>query len=314
MSTTPSTTEDSYTVVGTVANSGDPERGIGALVLSRAARQTRAEELAALESAGFSEVLVVLDSLPHYDVEQLAGRLRRTRFLLFGAPMNVGAHINTAMREAAASLVFVMTSDCDVPPLSDRIVQRIRELDAICVVPSLRNERGDPVPSLIAPARHGGRFVTLPMAPHSSVSVSLYPYSHIGVFHRERFLKSTGYDTSMRNPYWQSIDFGFRSYLWGESIPCLPSLRIRVARPIPPDDTTLDADYARFHLKNLSVRFSRDSARLSSGQLLRFVSRSGLGLVRGIREFNRIRSWVCANRYRFVQDARRVTELWEVDG
>ena len=267
-----------------------------------------------LENSGFDEVLVVLDSQPHYDVEQLAGRFRSTRFLLFGAPATVGGRINVAMREAGSPLVFVLTSDCDVPAISERIVERIRELDAVCVVPALRTERGDTIPSIVAPARHGGRFVTVPVTPSGSDPATLYPYAHIGVFQRDRFLNTTGYDTAIRNPYWQSIDFGFRAYLWGESIPCLSSLRVRMSRAMPPDDTTLDADYARFHLKNLSVRYTRDAARLSRGHFARFVSRSGLGLVRGTREFRRIRAWVAANRYRFVQDARRVTELWEVNG
>jgi hypothetical protein len=311
MSTTPSTTDNPYTVVGSGAGRS-AGRGISAVVLNRASRQTRAEALARFELTGVDEALAVLDSRPHYDVEQLAGKLSRTRFILLGKSTSVGQQVNIAMREARSPYVLVVWSDCEPPAVTEKILEQVRQLNALCVVPALRTEKGAPAPSLVAPASYGARLRTVLTPAGGTIGTSLYPYANIGIFDRDRFLSIGGYDDQMQSGYWQSMDFGFRSYLWGESIRSLPGFRVRMARALPPDDTTADADYARFHLKNLSIRFSRDSGRLSQTQLLRFLKRSGLGITGGLREFAAIRRWVNANRYRFVQDARRVTELWEV--
>ena len=63
----------------------------------------------------------------------------------------------------------------------------------------------------------------------------------------------------------------------------------------------------------VTIRFVRDQGRLPLRQLLPFVLRSGLGVSEALRQFRDVRRWVARNRYRFTQDARRVTELWEVD-
>ncbi|TFH04226.1 MAG: hypothetical protein E4H09_03920 [Spirochaetales bacterium] len=315
MNTTPSTTDVPYTVVGAtgVLRPAAHRRGLAAVVLNRGGRPTRAEDLARLEEIGFDEIVSVLDPQPHYDVEQLASRLVRTRFLILGHTSTEGIQVNMAMREVSAPHVLVTWSDVDLSGFTDRILERILQQNTLCVVPLVRTERGATVPSLTARAFYGSGFRTVPSSPQTEGAVSLYPYAGIGVFDRERFLGTGGYDPTIRNRYWQHLDFGFRAYLWGERITCLPVFRVTTARAVPPDDTTQDADYARFHLKNLSIRFSRDSARLPWRKCLPFVTHSGIGLAGGIKEFARICRWVKENRYRFVQDAKRVTELWEVD-
>ena len=79
----------------------------------------------------------------------------------------------------------------------------------------------------------------------------------------------------------------------------------------PVEDTTREQSYKLFYLKNLAIRFSRDSGALPRSRFLRYVLNSGGDVFTSAREFVNVRKWVEVNRYRFKQDARSVTELWE---
>jgi hypothetical protein len=314
MSTTPSPSELPYTVVG--ESSGqlrEARTGVTALVLNRGGRPIRLETIQPFAECGVDELVVVLGPHPHYEIEQLASRLPRTRFVLLSRDVTVGERINIGIREAKSPLVFTVWSDMEPPTFTARLAERCAALDAVCSVPLIRSERNETVPSQIAPAFYRSLFRTIPTQPGAEGSPSLYVYADTGVFDRGRFDGLGGYDPRIENPYWQRLDFGFRAYLWGDRILALPSLRVQASRPLPADDTTADASYARFHLKNLAIRFVRDQGRLPLRQLVPFLLRSGLGITEGVRQFVDVRRWVGRNRYRFAQDARRVTELWEVD-
>lgn len=272
----------------------------------------RIETLAPFAECGVDEAIVVLGPEPHYEIEQLAARLPTSRFVLLSREANVGEQINIGVHEARCAQVLCLWSDMRPPAVSLRTADRIRELDAACVVPLIKNERNETVPSVHAPAFYRSLFRTIPTLPGAEGELSLYPYANTAVFDVDRFGRLGGFDPVIRNPYWQQLDFGVRAYLWGEAIRVLPSLRVQATRALPAEDTTPDAGYARFHLKNLSVRFVRDSGRLPRRQLLPFVARSGLGIAMSVREFREARRWVDEHRYRYAQDARRLTELWEV--
>jgi hypothetical protein len=235
------------------------------------------------------------------------------RFITLSEPTTVGNQINIAAREVTTPLFLVLWSGMEPGAITPRVVTQIRELDTLCVVPAIRTLQGVLAPTVVAPAFFGSKLRTIPVQPNASGALSLYPYATVGVYQRSKFELIGGFDEELENPYWQLLDFGFRTYLWGEEISVLPSLRVNVFRDLPPEDATPDESYARFHLKNLAVRFVRDQGRLPRLLLPRFLSKSGMSLGQAMRTFRDVRGWVRENRYRFVQDARRVTELWEVD-
>jgi hypothetical protein len=311
MSTTPSTSDISYTVVG---ERKVKDRGsVTAIVLNRGGRQSRGEYLERLLELGISHVVTILDPSPHYDIEQLVSRSVFARFITLSEPTTVGNQINIAAREVTTPLFLVLWSGMEPGAITPRVVTQIRELDTLCVVPAIRTLQGVLAPTVVAPAFFGSKLRTIPVQPNASGALSLYPYATVGVYQRSKFELIGGFDEELENPYWQLLDFGFRTYLWGEEISVLPSLRVNVFRDLPPEDATPDESYARFHLKNLAVRFVRDQGRLPRLLLPRFLSKSGMSLGQAMSTFRDVRGWVRENRYRFVQDARRVTELWEVD-
>jgi hypothetical protein len=217
------------------------------------------------------------------------------------------------MREVDTPYAMTLWSDMEVAQITQRAVDQLASTDALCAVPLLRSERGETIPSVIAPAFFKSTLRTIPSQPASPGGLSLFAFADVGVYDCKRFEATGGFDPEIENPYWQRVEFGFRAFLWGERIAAAPAFRVALSRPLPPDDTTADASYARFHLKALAVRFSGDQGRLPLRVAVGFVIKGGLPIPTAIETFRSVRSWVDQNRYRFVQDARRVTELWEIE-
>ena len=77
------------------------------------------------------------------------------------------------------------------------------------------------------------------------------------------------------------------------------------------EDRSVTRDYITFFLKNLAVRFTGDSCEIPASRAftvwMRYAFRPSVR-----REIRHIRKWVYTNRFRFQEDARSITELWEV--
>lgn len=116
----------------------------------------------------------------------------------------------------------------------------------------------------------------------------------------------------MTRHHWQKLDFGFRSFMWGEKIICDTSFRFAYRNEIPAEDTTPESSYKLFFLKNLCVRFQGDMGVLPYSRFLSYLFKSGGTFLQALEEFKMVRAWVWKNRYRYQQDARSVTELWEI--
>lgn len=312
MNTTPSVFEPQFVVVGerTLSRADEPA-GIALVVLHRPGRPIRPETFEPLVRSGAEEVVVVLGPDPRYQLEQIVTTLERIRFVLTTHEVSIGERINIGVGETRSRYVFTLWSDMIPPPIGSALATLLQEDESFCHVPAIRNDRNEVVPSVHAPAFYRNLFRTVPMQPGVDGTLALYPFADVAIYARERFLSTGGYDTQIANPYWQRLDFGMRAYLWGERIRVLAGVRVETTRELTVDDTTPDPSYARFFLKNLALRFVRDQARLRWSQFLRFALRSGIGLSRAFSEFTRARAWIHENRYRFVQDARRVTELWD---
>ncbi len=318
MSTTPSIFEcddGTYTVVGGRHHDRPRARthGFTIVLLNRGGRFNRSATLGELERLGATEVLCVEPGESAYEVESLSRRMPRVRFVLLHKKLTTGETINLTIKESGSNSVMVIWNDVTLVPTSAKPIEKAASRGVLCVVPFARNEKSEIIPTVYAPAFFKNFLRLVAVAPRDDGAPSLFPYDYVGLYNKEKFIGIGGYDPLITNSYWQKADFGFRAFMWGESIVCDPHLRVAYSGLPSPEDTTNDASYARFHAKNLSVRFSGDRAILPASRVLRFAFRSGHGLLRGYRVFADIRAWVEANRYRFRQDARRVTELWEVE-
>lgn len=317
MSTIPTIFKDSqlsYTVVG-----GDRKAastGMSAVLLNRGGRYLRRSVFHDFEKSGFDYVVSVEGPSESYDVEELSLRYPFVKFILLKNHASPGEQINIAASEIKTPLFFVLRNDVRLMKSGGaaRIAERLfstAQTPRLCTVPVVQNARFETLPTLIAPAFYKGSVKTIPFVPAHEGLPSLYPFDGVGIYEKNRFIQLGGFDATLTVPYWQYMDFGFRSHLWGEQITSTQLVKVMYEGELPAEDISIDENYIRFFLKNLAPVFRGDSAHIPLRRFPSYLFKSGQGFLKAWDSFREGRRWVYTNRYRFNSDARSLTELWE---
>jgi hypothetical protein len=296
------------------------------VLLNRGGRYPRRTLFQELEKIGFDYVLSIECSRERYDVEELSVRFPFVRYILLSEDISPGEQINLAVSELSGPLFFVLWNDLRIMSgggasrmaerlyLSQEERQKNEGKDSpfkrLCTVPVIQNVRCETLPTLSAPAVNRNLVKTLSFAPHREGLPSLYPFDGVGIYDRDRFIRLGGFDSTLKNPHWQLMDFGFRSCLWGEEISVTQLVKLSYDGETPGADTTPDASYRRFYLKKLGPVFRGDYAHLPLRRFPGYLIQTGGDPVSAWEEFASARRWVKTNRYRFRSDARAVTDLW----
>ena len=327
MNTIPITFNDSlpsYTVVGGTERRAPT--GLSAVILNRGGRHPRYSYFEELEKAGFDYVLSMESSSTRYDLESLSQSFPFVRFVLLQEPVSPGEEINLAAAELSSPLFFVLRNDLKIlrggaaDRMADRLlvggipgaVEKGRQYKRLCTVPLVQDGRSEVMPTIISPALVPERnlmaaFRTIPYVPRKEGLASLYPFDGIGIYDRDRFIRLGGFDPCIQNFHWQLMDFGFRSFLWGEEIASTQYIKLAYDGTIPQEDTTLGGSFFAFYLKNLAPVFRGDYAHIPLRRFPGYFRRRG-DLGAAWDEFSAARAWVKTNRYRFTSDARTIAE------
>ncbi|MDR0322035.1 MAG: hypothetical protein LBI28_11070 [Treponema sp.] len=318
-----------YTAVG--CKERIASTGISAIVLNRPGQYQRRQFFNNLEQTGFDNVISIESCAPHYDIEDLAQRFPFVRFILPENEINLGEQINLAASEIESPLFFVLRSDMKIISggtarrMAERLSVNSQETDEdsaqgsekktgfirLCTVPIIVNSTYETMPSLCAPVTHRRKMRTIFFEPSNEGELSLYPFDGIGIYDRQRFINTGGFDITLKNPHWQLMDFGFRSHLWGEEIALNLHLKLSCEIELPPENYTVEDSYRRFYLKNLAPVFRSDYAHLPFYRFPSFLFKSGEDLFSAWREFKVSRKWVKKNKFRWRCDARDVTSRWD---
>ena len=283
------------------------------LVLNRGGRPFRVDYLKELQKLGPIEILSVEGAAPVYDIEALARKFSGVKFLLFHKDVSTGEKVNIGLKESSGRYVLVIWND--MKPgylLSPRFLKALETTDALCSVPVMQNSKTEIIPSIKAPAFYHKKLKVLSLMPSTGGMESLYPFDYTGIYSKERFFLTGGFDYTITNSYWQKMDFGFRAHMWGEHIVCNTGLKVSYLGEDLLENTTPDEKYRLFYLKNLSLRYSGDAAFLSWWKFPGYYLKSGSSLVGAWKDFKAVREWVEINKYRFTCDALSITDLWEV--
>ena len=319
-----------YTVVGGIRRNAST--GLSAVILNRGGRHSRYTFFEELEKIGFDYVLSMESTSARYDLEALASNFPFVRFILPQQSINPGEAINLAASELSCPLFFVLWNDLKILRCggAERMAERListPQLDPIeskkvykrlCTTPLIQDRRSETLPTIIAPAlvpekKSRTTIRTLPFVPQREGLPTLYPFDGVGIYDRERFIRMGGYDPCIKNFYWQLMDFGLRSSLWGEEIATTQLIKLSYEGTVPEEDSTTDEGFLRFFLKNMVPVFRGDSANIPLSRFPKYFRRRG-DLFASWGEFSAARAWVKTNRYRFVSDARTIAERFAYSG
>jgi hypothetical protein len=311
-----------YTVIGGKERAAST--GISAVVLNQGGSKSRTF-LADIEKTGFDNIISIESSSPHYEIEELSGRFPFVRFVLPENEINLGEQINLAASEIESPLFFVLRSDIKIiaggtaSRMAERLSvqeetedgQKTAGFKRLCTVPVIMNSSYEVLPTLVAPVTSKKKMRTLFLEPGVEGALSLYPFNGIGIYDRQRFIQTGGFDTTIKNITWQFMDFGFRAHLWGEEIALNLHFKLLCEGDLPAEDYTIDKCYRRFFLKNLAPVFKNDYAHLPLYRFPSYMGRSEEDPFSAWDEFSASRNWVTKNKFRWKRDARYVTGLWD---
>ncbi len=281
------------------------------LVLGRGDRLFKGELLKDLEGRGIGEVLWVEGDQLATDVDSLAHDFPDVRFLLVKAPSTVGERVNVGIEESRAPLVLVLWSDTRLSRFPPSSIAPFEKSGNLCWLPTARTMRDELLPSWQSPQWKKRRLAVSFRVPRKDGERVLFPFDYCGIYNKEKFAQSGGYDRAIASSYWQKLDFGFRALLWGENIFGTTGISLMYTGSPPEEDTTPDAGYKLFWLKNLAVQLRREAGVLPTVKLLDYMLHSDTGPLDAVKEFRAVRGWVRTHRFRFRRDPRQAIERWE---
>jgi len=312
-----------YTAVG--GKERYASTGLSAVILNRNGRYSRRVFFQELEKTGFDYIISVESSPERYDLEELSNRFPYVRFILPKQEITLGEKINLAAIEIESPLFFVLWNDLKIiaggtaKRMAERLTYNKDEIKwegkttrfkRLCTIPMMLNSRYETLPTIVTPVSIGKKMKTILMEPHNEGLQSLYPFDGVGIYDREKFISLGGFDSSLKKPHWQCMDFGFRAHLWGEDIRLSQQTKLTYDGQMPVEDNSPCDSYRKFYFKNLAPTFRSDYAHLPLIRFLNFLFRSGEDFITAWDVFSKCREWVKINRYRWRKDARTVIDQW----
>ena len=321
MSIIPSTFNEDLPLYAVV---GGKERlastGISVILLNRGGQYSRKNLFSDFKKAGFDTVISVEPQPIPYDIEALSNSFPFVSFMLLQQPFSIGEQINMAASEIKTPLFFVLWNDLKIITggNAERLALRLinyhdntTEIKRLCTVPVIQNSRFETLPTIIMPELRRNKIKTILLGSPDEGLPSIYPFDGIGIYDRERFLKLGGYDGEYRKSRWQFLDFGFRSYLWGEKIAATAIIKLLYEEETTPDEVSADNDYCRFYLRNLAPVYNNNSAYLPLRRFPGFLFKAKSKISAAWEIFNYHRSWVNEYSLRWQHNLKTVAGFWK---
>ncbi|MBN2533771.1 MAG: hypothetical protein JXB88_12820 [Spirochaetales bacterium] len=302
-----------YTIVGEKKNNTYHAPYVTILLLNRGGKFYREDLFKNIRNYTFAETIYIEGPDISYNIEPLVKKFPGIKFLLLKDNISDGEKINLGIKESRSVFVFVIWSDMWIAEKSftEILMNTIGKNSYLCTVPVIENSKHEPIPSIQVPGYMKGTIQVMPWDSYKDFSKSLFPHDFCGIYHKELFEKLGGFDSEMNNPYWQKIDFGFRTFLWGEEIRLCKDLHIRYMGMTHAENITPDESYKKFYIKNIYVKYKNGNGYIPCYKLLHYLFHSNTGPFSSCREFFSIKKWVKENSRRFKNNAQNLISQWE---
>jgi hypothetical protein len=139
---------------------------------------------------------------------------------------------------------------------------------------------------------------------------TLFPTDNVALYNRKKFIQLGGFDYGIKSNYWQNLDLGLRSWLWGEETKLTTLLQFSyIEEPI--FDKTINLDYLRFFLKNGIHKIKNDEPYISNFAFPKFFLNSSCGYLEAKRQFKATKNWVKQNKYKIKMDLESLIVNWK---
>ena len=301
------------TVIGGRKNNDKNALNISIILLNSRGSHFKVGLFENLLKCNFKSIVSVENDGANYNLEDISRKFPSIKFIIPLEKTNDGDLINLAMSETDSEYVLVLKDKLSIPNgmILPNLAQKLTETGAYCIVPRLFDEKKASIPCVFTPRAEGTHFVIDASTAVTDGMKTLYPFDYIAMYNREKFMSLGGYDWTISSPYWQILDLGIRSWLWGEETRLTSLLQFSYIEEAPIPDTTSNIDYLRYYLKNELPKLKMEQGYLKRSSFFIFKYCSSCGLIEARRQFNCAKQWVEKNKYRFKMDLQTFIENWD---
>ncbi|MEL3912142.1 hypothetical protein [Treponema pedis] len=300
-----------YTILG--KNAGTTEEKISVVVLNRGARYYLASLFQNLISMGLTSIVFVENSTRSFELETLSTQFPEVKFIVPSEEVSAGEMINLGISEVFSDYVLVIWNDMVLPSVFqfENLIEKLEEKQIICAAPFLISSKNSAMPIQNVPSLMGKEFSTEQFLCKKDFTKTIYMSDFTGIYNRLKFIEAGGFDYTIKNPYWQNLDFCFRAHLCGNEIMIFNILKIKYTGDFPIEDISADNSYMTFYLKNLAPAFGKNGMYLPGKRFFHYAKQSGLNIFKAYKYFKHVSLWVNVNRYKFTVSPSELISNWE---
>ena len=300
------------TIIGGRRNNDKDALDISIILLNSSGSHFKISLFENLVKCNFKSIISVENDSSNYNLEDISKKFPSVKFIVPLEKTNDGELINLAMSEADGEYVLVLKDKVSIPfgKILPNLASKVVTSGVYCIVPRLFDENKSAIPCAYSPRAEGSHFEIDSSTAVTDGMRTLYPFDYIAMYNREKFIKLGGYDWTISSPYWQILDLGIRSWLWGEETRLTSLLQFSYIDEAPIPDITANIDYLRYYLKNELPKLKMEQGYLKKSSFFVFKHHSSCGLFEAKRQFACAKEWVEKNKYRFKMDLQTFIENW----
>ncbi|MGP1415737.1 MAG: hypothetical protein ACTTJ6_07430 [Treponema sp.] len=302
----------SYTIVGG-RNFERKENDIGAIVMSRGGWYNFSSIIKSLLDIGCTSIISVELPNKYIDLENMINEYPFVKFLLLPPDaLTIGDSINIAISELKTDYAIVLWNDQSILDSNhlSKAIEEAKKMNKMCLSPVAITKTNDMVSVQMLPILKNGHFSTEAIPIIQNNTRSIYPFDFTGIYNCKKFIDFGGFDYTLTNSYWQNLDFGFRTFLWGEEIAINTHFKVKYLSNIPIEDTSHDDSYTRFYIKNLRPTVANGKAYMKFDVFFSYMKGMGFNPFMAYNYFKVGYDWVKKNQKRFVTPPYELIKNW----
>lgn len=265
-----------------------------------------------LLECNFRSIVSVELGANNFSIEDLAKKFPSVKFIVPLEKTTDGEMINLAMAEVESDYVLVLRNTLNITPgfIHENLAERLLKDDVFCIVPRLTDSNKNSIMVQFSPSVSKNHFVVEESFVVNYGMKTLFPTDNVALYNRKKFIQLGGFDYGIKSNYWQNLDLGLRSWLWGEETKLTTLLQFSyIEEPI--FDKTINLDYLRFFLKNGIHKIKNDEPYISNFAFPKFFLNSSCGYLEAKRQFKATKNWVKQNKYKIKMDLESLIVNWK---
>ncbi len=181
-------------------------------------------------------------------------------FIIFSNDTTTGEYINAMADECYTDYFLIVRTDMEMVAFEgEKLLAVMAGKDhPVVICPVMISSEAELLPTVRAPYIRGSEIDPQSFLPDMEAEKeqrTLYPVLQSGLYDRALFQRLRGYDTEILSEYYQAIDFGTRSWLFGYSIKLTPALALQFPKRVSViEDRSECSGMNRFYTKALSIK------------------------------------------------------------